>query len=98
MGHGGVLRVFPVWPKEKDASFNNLRTYGAFLVSSELKKGKVTYVKIVSEKGKVCQLKNPWPESEVKISSNMSKSRRMKGKILEIETRSEEVLTLIGKR
>jgi len=94
MGHGGVLRIFPVWPKDKDASFNNLRTYGAFLVSSELKNGKVSYVKIVSEKGKVCKLINPWPGSEVKISSNMSESRRMNGILLEIETRPEEVFSL----
>ena len=33
--HEGVIRVFPVWPKEMPARFGNLRAYGAFLVSGE---------------------------------------------------------------
>ena len=33
--HDQTIRVFPVWLKGKDASFRNLRAYGAFLVSSE---------------------------------------------------------------
>jgi len=47
-----VLRFFPVWPKEKDARFGNLRAVGAFLVSGELKDGQVRHVTIVSEKGR----------------------------------------------
>ena len=35
----GVLRVFPAWPQNRNASFGNLRAYGAFLVSSTLKEG-----------------------------------------------------------
>ena len=38
----GVLRLFPDWPKDRDARFGQLRAYGAFLVSSELTGGAVT--------------------------------------------------------
>jgi hypothetical protein len=64
--HEGVLRFFPVWPKDQDARFGNLRAVGAFLVSAELKGGVVTEVKIVSEKGLNCTVQNPWPGRKVK--------------------------------
>ncbi len=56
----GMIRVFPAWPSDRDASFENLRAYGAFLVSSEKKKGVVRYIKIKSEKGRTCTIENPW--------------------------------------
>jgi len=94
MGHGGVLRVFPVWPNERDACFHNLRTYGAFLVSSELNNGQVSYVKIISEKGKTCRFMNPWHGIEIHLMSNMSKVRKMEGAMLEIETKQGEEILL----
>ncbi len=57
---GGVIRVFPVWPKERDASFKRLRAKGAFVVSSEQRAGQVVSVTVVSEKGKPLSIKNPW--------------------------------------
>lgn len=56
----GVLRVFPDWPSEKDASFVRLRAKGAFVVSSELAGGQVAYIKIVSEKGGPLTVQSPW--------------------------------------
>lgn len=94
MGHGEVLRVFPVWPKGKDASFHSLRTNGAFLVSSELKDGQVLYVDILSEKGKDCTLINPWSDHEIQVISNMSKAVKMKGELLEIKTKPGEEIAL----
>ncbi len=63
-----VIRVFPVWVEGKDASFNCLRAYGAFLVSSEYKDGNVSYIEILSEAGKRCNIKNPWNDANIKIS------------------------------
>jgi len=59
-GHKGVLRVFPVWPKDKDAAFTDIRCWDAFLVSGELKDGRVTHVNILSEQGRDLTLVNPW--------------------------------------
>ncbi len=53
--HSGVLKVFHLWPKERDASFAQLRVQGAFLVSGELRDGVVTRVEIVSEQGGLCR-------------------------------------------
>ncbi|GAO44537.1 glycosyl hydrolase family 95 catalytic domain-containing protein [Flavihumibacter petaseus] len=55
----GMIRVFPAWPGE-NARFHHLRTYGAFLVSSEKQAGTVRQVTINSEKGRPCSVENPW--------------------------------------
>jgi len=60
--HEGFLRFFPVWVKEKDASFYRLRGYGAFVVSAKLCGGVVQDVEIISEKGRTCSVLCPWSE------------------------------------
>ncbi|MBL7133830.1 MAG: hypothetical protein ISS78_07010, partial [Phycisphaerae bacterium] len=65
MGHRGVLRLFPVWPRDVDARFGQIRAVGAFLVSAELKDGAVGPVKILSEQGRNCTVVNPWPGKRV---------------------------------
>ncbi len=57
---GGVIRLFPVWPSARAASFKRLRAKGAFLVSSEWRAGRVVSVDILSEKGKPLSVKSPW--------------------------------------
>lgn len=86
MGHGHVLRVFPVWPRNKDARFMNLRTWGAFLVSSELRGGEVRYVKLQSEQGRDCTLVNPWPGQAVDVWLNGKKTETLKGDRIVIKT------------
>ena len=65
----GLIRVFPNWLPGKDAKFSTLRSYGAFLISSEKKNNEVTYVEIISEKGRDCILLNPWNSGKVEITS-----------------------------
>ncbi len=52
--HEGIIRLFPCWNKKSDASFENLRADGAFLVSAELKDEKVTTLSLKSLKGRKC--------------------------------------------
>ena len=61
--HNGVIRVFPAWPKYKDASFENLIAEGDIKVSASIKQGYVHSVKLT--KGENCRLKSiriksPW--------------------------------------
>ena len=55
-----TIRVFPCWPKEKDAAFTRLRAQGGILVSAEEKEGKIIRVEIVSTVGGPLRLLNPW--------------------------------------
>jgi hypothetical protein len=63
----GVLRIFPDWPKDKDATFKRLLAKGAFVISSEMKDGAIPYVDITSEKGGELTMANPWPGSKPTI-------------------------------
>jgi alpha-L-fucosidase 2 len=57
--HDGVMEVFPAIPETwRDASFNQLRAEGAFVISAKKENGKVTTVTIVSEKGGELKVKN----------------------------------------
>jgi len=86
MGHGNILRVFPVWPKNRDASFSNIRIEGAFLVSSELKNGEVQHLEIFSEKGKTCNLLNPWTDRTIVLIRPKGVEESLQGNRLEIKT------------
>jgi len=58
---GDIIRVFPAWPKDKDARFESLRTQGGFLVSAEQKGGSTGHVRITSTVGGKLRLLSPWP-------------------------------------
>jgi hypothetical protein len=90
----GIIRIFPNWNHSKDASFNKLRAYGAFVVSSSLKKGKIGYVKLVSEKGRVCMMENPWPHRSVELTRNGKKAEIVEGDVLKFPTRENEIIQL----
>ncbi len=62
---GDIVRLFPAWPKEKEARFNNLRTQGGFLVSAEHKDGNIGPVQITATTGGRLRLLSPWPEIAV---------------------------------
>ncbi len=55
----GEIRVFPAYPFEMgDAAFFSLRARNAFLVSSELRDGKIAYIIIKSITGEKCRVYN----------------------------------------
>ena len=83
--HEGVLRLFPVWPKEQPARFGRLRACGAFLVSSQLRDGQVRTLCIESEKGRPCTVDNPWPRRRVRVHQKGEEGDR------EIEVKTEGV-------
>ena len=55
----GIIRVFPAWRKDKDASFVNLCAQGGFLVSAQQKAGKVVKLEITSTVGGKLKLLDP---------------------------------------
>ncbi|MEE4174447.1 MAG: hypothetical protein V2I57_09385, partial [Xanthomonadales bacterium] len=88
-----VIRLFPVWPKSRNASFGNIRTWGAFLVSSELKDGNVRYVRIASERGRPCTVVNPWPGQAVTLTRKAGTETRT-GERFRFDTEAGETVTL----
>ncbi len=94
MSAGNVVRLFPVWPKDKNAEFSNIRAWGAFLVSARLKDGVVGDVRIVSERGRDCLLVNPWPGRSVAVVRNGRKAETLAGDRLLLKTKVGEVISI----
>ncbi len=67
LGVGGVVRLFPCFPKTIPAAFHNLRTPGAFLVSAEKRGEAVDYGLVQSLAGNPLQVANPWPGETARL-------------------------------
>ena len=89
---GGVIRLFPVW--RSDASFETLRADGAFLVSAKQSDGAVSGVRIVSEKGSLLRLANPFPTAVV--TRGDGSQCEVCGEIC-VQTQAGETLTIKNK-
>ena len=89
-----LIRLFPVWPRDKDARFANIRCWGAFLVSSEMKNGAVKYVKLYSEQGRDCIIVNPWPEQKVIIYQNGKAIKTLSGQRINFKTDKDSTYIL----
>ena len=82
--------MFPCWPKEQDAKFNNLRAQGGFLVSAEQIDGNVAKIEITSTVGGKLRLLSPWPESQ----NDGKPLKPDAGGVVEVETKAGQQLTL----
>jgi len=92
--YNGTIRLFPNWPMEKDAEFQNLRAVGAFLVSASLKDGKVSKIEVFSEAGSTLKIILPWENSTVK---NRKGEKQINIKEIELETEKGEKLVFVPK-
>lgn len=84
---GGIIRLFPTIPDcWGEAQFEDLRAEGGFLVSAALRKSEVAYVRIVSEAGEECVMRNPWPGESVTVSVAAGPALTVEGDELRWET------------
>ena len=94
--HTGIIKVFPAIPTEwKDVSFKQLRAMGAFLISAEMRQSEVVSVEIVSEKGGILKIKNPFKKKYKLVSKKQSRITEADG-ILKIATKPGERVTLVS--
>lgn len=92
--HAGIIRVFPAIPSSwSDVSFNNLRAMGAFLVSAEMRNGKIVKLRIYPEQGGMLRIANPFGTDEIAINTNVEAIDNKNG-ILSFETRKGEWLEI----
>jgi hypothetical protein len=83
-GGDPIIRMFPAWPKEWDASFK-LLARGAFLVSASMKSGKIESVTVESQADAECRLANPWPGSRVLVRGD-GEPQTLDGNLLRFKT------------
>jgi len=91
---GGVIRLFPNWPLDTNASFRDLRAVGAFLVCAQCENGRVGPVKIFSEAGADLVILNPWP-GPVRIVRDQKAAVILEGSRLFLSTSQNETIHLL---
>ena len=95
-GKESVIRVFPAWPQDWDASYT-LLCRGGFLVTSSMQASRIHFVEIRSQLGGECRLRNPWPGREVTVYRDGKRWRDTSAGLLRFETTVEEVVVVVPK-
>ena len=85
---------FCAWHGDRPAKFFRLRAVGAFLVSGEFVDGAVTHVLVYSEKGRCCEVQNPWVGKSVALSRNGVAAETMSGTTFGFNTAVGEEISL----
>ena len=93
--HERIIRLFPCWDRKMNASFENLRADGAFLVSSALENGKITSLKIRSIRGRNCKVECSDIKRIIKDSDKSEIAFTRDGNTVSFETAVNETYTLI---
>ncbi len=93
--HEGIIRLFPCWKKTDDASFENLRADGAFLVSAELKDKKVSSLTIKSLMGRKCTVQCDDIKSVINKADNKEIPCERNGNTVSFETQKDIEYILI---
>lgn len=93
--HAGYIDVMPAVPASwKNISFKQLRAEGAFLVDASKKEGKITTIKIKSEKGGTTSIKLPASQTTKKMVGKITVLNEKKGMITaRFEPGAELILT-----
>ena len=91
--HTGTIRIFPAIPATwKDASFDKLRTYGAYLVSATMKNSAITTVSVTATQDGVMKLANPFDGADAFKFSGKSNDLKMHDGILEVAMKQGETI------
>ncbi len=87
-----ILRVFPAFPSSRNGRFT-LHAVGGFIVSSEIKSGKVQWICIKSLSGNPCKLALPWRKAI--CQSNAKKIQSISGEVAELKTKRDEIIMIV---
>lgn len=93
-GEPPVIRVFPAWPKEWDATFE-LAARGGFVVGAKMDHGRIAFVEITSNAGGDCRLRNPWGGQEVTVCRDGKPVGQAQGSLLVLKTSRGEATLLV---
>jgi hypothetical protein len=88
-----IMRLFPAWPDEWDASFT-LRARGGFVVTASKQSGHVESVQLRSQAGSIARIRNPWGTAAVTMQRNGTRAHVLKGQLLVVDTEPGDVITL----
>lgn len=91
----GIIRLFPCWDISSDASFENLRADGAFLVSASLENNRIASLRITSLQGRVCKVEYGRKITVIRMSDFTKIPFTQEGSTVTFETQADETYILI---
>ncbi|KAA9041196.1 alpha-L-fucosidase [Ginsengibacter hankyongi] len=96
---GGTIRVFPACPSTwKNASFYNLRTEGAFLISAVRNDGKTKFIQVKSLAGEPCKIKLDL-SANIKLIGPKTANMHLENGLIELTLKKgEEAIIYAGKK
>nr|WP_121271957.1 glycoside hydrolase [Pedobacter schmidteae] len=94
-GTDAIIRVFPAWPKEWDASYT-LLARGNFLVTAAIAGGQIEFVELLSQSGTTCKIRNPWPGKATVVYRNGKKEGLKKEDLMVLGTKKGDRLVLVS--
>ncbi|MHC4567383.1 MAG: glycosyl hydrolase family 95 catalytic domain-containing protein, partial [Planctomycetota bacterium] len=96
--YSGTIRVFPAIPPAwKDVSFRTLRAEGAFLITAERANGMTERVEILSEKGGLCRIENPFGRSGCRTTGVEEADLKQENGEFVTRTKPGQEITLVRK-
>ncbi|MBR5263020.1 MAG: hypothetical protein IKV49_04275, partial [Clostridia bacterium] len=93
--HEGIIRLFPCWDINSDASFENLRADGAFLVSASLENKRLASLRITSLQGRPCTVEYGRKLTVIRMSDYTKIPCTQNGGTATFETQADETYILI---
>ena len=83
-----VLNLFPAWPKDWDAQFTQAAR-GQFLVTASFAGGAPEFIEILSQAGRPCRMRNPWPSDKpLTIHRDGESWKTVEGEVLTFDTKT----------
>jgi len=95
---GGIVRVFPAWPSNKDARFERLLAEGGYEVSASQRGGKVEQIRVHARFAGEFRFLSPWPRAEAQVNGKLAKMRTEKRGIFALSLRPGDVAELASAR
>ncbi len=91
--HDGIIRVFPAFDSKKNGRFT-MHAQGGFVISSEIREGKIVWIALKSINGQDCKLELPWGKAFLTSNRN-NKGRELKGEVVYLKTKPDEQILLM---
>lgn len=92
----GVIRVFPAYPSDRDASFVDFRAEGPTLVSSRREGGHVLFVELIALEDVTWKVRSPWGSEAVWMTSSLNEKpeRKANSRCIELSLSDGERVVL----
>jgi hypothetical protein len=92
---GGVIRLFPFWPREMSAAFGGLRARGGFLVSARWQPDHGATANVSSLCGNPCRVRCEHPGSAIVREGDTEVDCTVEGRDLVFETERDRTYELV---